>query len=1689
YATDWEGAELIAGNIPAAQTEYMDYSWAAADYGVYNWGVFAYYESAPTAIYSSNCLDKDMITEVDVTVTLNSGEAATGTVVTFTNTSEPDLELEYEVTLDATGKFTWDEFRKGTYDISVVNEWFANVTETDVLIEEEESFVWQLVENIDAPTDLYVTPTAYASWEGSVPGMKDILVTIGEGTATGYDLPMNTFWNFSYNQQIFDADEIGYNEGTIFSVAFQYAYATSFSNDIKIFMANTTKNVFESTSDWVALSELTEVYSGNVTFVNTNEGNWVTIEFDTPFTYTGGNVVLATLDETTGYPGSTRTFYRHTTGGNKSLVSYRDSGGAINPAAPISTSYAYVRDYRNNVQFGINTRSRMAEQYKVFLNGVFVDNTMDPFYQYNVANLTVGEEYLSEVLVDYTTGQSAKAYYTFTYAGCDAYDAPTTLASVQSVGTKNAVLTWTNPDLSDVDYLRVYRNGAVHKNKLSMDTPFTTWTDPELANGTYNYALTLVYDDGAETCLDAATTAITIKSTGTINGTVTYKLGGNVQGATITVSNTNNTYTFTTAAAGTYTGTVEAGTYEVKCEFAGHISQTTNATVAYVGTTTVDFSLYETPVAVDNVLAWEENGAVTVSWDGSGPTPPPGEYCRIEVAANDVWGDGTGYIALLDEDAEFAPDFTGLLLYTEIPMSIFSKVEYTVPEGVTNLLATTPKVVTGSAYVDIPAGTYDYALLGPDQASGRIWTVGSGGPAAPIGDNFVFEANKKYTFTIARHGTGDGATLTVEDFSFKGVAMNIVYPKPVVSNNSPVEQVATEASSTKSIENVKELSAEEIAAFVTNNAVQTTDATRAIAGYEVYRNDCYDGEAELLASLPATAGTFTDNQWSGLDHGVYKWGVKAIYDLNASEMVYSNCIDKDMNTEVSVKVTLNTAENPEGTKVIFTNTSEPAMELVYEIVLDETGYFLFEEFRKGEYDITVNKTGYAPLELTEESIWEATDYVWVLDELTDPVLDLYVSPTGYATWGSAAAFEGFYENFDEGMPDTWTIESNGNAAAITWRGFFSGNNLNGTPFAEANAETYGAIANEKLYSPIIDASGASELYLSFIQVFKVYQDDKADLLVYDGSDWVSVYTTTTNAGAWGNPNAQEIDVTAYANKDFQICFHFYSDWGYYWAIDDVMLSETPAKDRAVQSYKIWLDGVFAADVVTPYYQHDVTNLVEDQEYTTEVAVVYTSGISEKESFTWTYKPCELYGGAVTFEAEVTGNQEVTLNWTLPGGTTPPPPGDDMVRIELAANNVWGDGSGYVMLLDADANMYPEMPAGNFGGTMPAAFFNEFEYTIPEGATNTFATPSVVTGSAYIDIPAGTYDYVIVNPDGSNTWVAGAAGNANSKADNYVFEANKKYTFTMIYDDILDNDGPNLTIEDFNFGKAIINMQPIKPIIASTGEKSYSYGSARRTADQNTPQVLYSTGDLSLLTSTAEKAAVVSKETRADVLYDNNVPVTTSGLITVYWAASDVLVQIADDFEGVAGWSIEQIVTNGFCNTSTIPTTYGIHFYADDNGKPGEELYSNINCQGVEGDVITITLPEAYVIPSDGKYWISIYGVRSTAQDFNTRFDIFTSTTAIGSKLYLKDHANLFQGGTEWQPVDPGLVAGVVSMTFSLLGVAGDPPVPPAVEPILGVNIYRDGELLAFVKESITEYVDKDVAYGEHEYCIRVVYES
>ncbi|MDL2239800.1 carboxypeptidase regulatory-like domain-containing protein, partial [Bacteroidales bacterium OttesenSCG-928-L14] len=903
YATDWEGAELIAGNIPAAQTEFMDYSWAAADYGVYNWGVFAYYESGPTAIYSSNCLDKDMLIEVDVTVTLNSGENATGTVVTFTNTSEPDLELVYEATLPSSGKFTWDEFRKGTYDISVVKDGYTGVDETGYEIYDDESFNWLLTELLLPPSNLYVTPTAYASWQGGVTN-EDVVVTIGEGTSGTYEIPINTFYRYTYSQQIFDASEIGHSSGKISSVAFQYIYGTSQTRqDFTVYMANTDKSEFASTTDWIPLNQLQEVFSGSINLNNSGTDFWYTIEFDTEFEYTGGNVVLVVLDnEGSYYTSSNYTFYRHVASGYKTLHYRVDGTVPINPASP-PTAYSRTKN-RNNVQFGMNVPVRAAELSKVYLDGTFVANTTNQFYQYDPATLTVGETYLSEVLIGYTSGNSARSSYEFTYLGCAAYNAPTALTSVQTVGTKDAVLTWTNPTLTNVDYLRVYRDGELYKDNLSMDTPFTTWTDTDIANGTYNYALTLVYDDGAETCITAATTSITIKSTGTINGTVTYQLGGNVNGATITVSNTSNTYTFTTNASGAYTGAVEAGTYTVKCEFAGHETQTTSAEIVYVGTSNVNFSLFETPVGVDNVEAWVENGAVTISWDGSGPTPPGGNiFDDVEGhTAFTINSPGTVGWSYIDGDGlttyEFADcDFPG-------EMEAMAYIVF-------DPNATSPAVTGG--YVSY-SGTKYFGCLASYGGANNDWiispqlnnpshisfygksiTVSYGMERFKVGYSTTGMAQADFTFVTPSPYVQVPAEWTLYEYDIpanaKYVAINCVSNDAfmfmvddititqgsgkLTFTPSPTVDVPIIARNSHEGKMVKIAPNGQTQPITPQQEPIADKGTRALTGYSVYRTDCYEGELELLGTVPSTTGTFIDNQWSSLDFGVYKWGVKA----------------------------------------------------------------------------------------------------------------------------------------------------------------------------------------------------------------------------------------------------------------------------------------------------------------------------------------------------------------------------------------------------------------------------------------------------------------------------------------------------------------------------------------------------------------------------------------------------------------------------------------------------------------------------------------------------------------------------------------------------------------------------------------------------------------------------------------------
>lgn len=122
-------------------------------------------------------------------------------------------------------------------------------------------------------------------------------ITIGEGIGMTHVVPYNSFYNYSFTEQIFLANEIEY-AGTIKAVSFRlaYSYNTEHTSDIVVYLKNVSRSIFEDTSDYEPVTTDDIVYSGPWTIPADYDG-WLTIEFDTPFAYNGTDNLLIAVDE------------------------------------------------------------------------------------------------------------------------------------------------------------------------------------------------------------------------------------------------------------------------------------------------------------------------------------------------------------------------------------------------------------------------------------------------------------------------------------------------------------------------------------------------------------------------------------------------------------------------------------------------------------------------------------------------------------------------------------------------------------------------------------------------------------------------------------------------------------------------------------------------------------------------------------------------------------------------------------------------------------------------------------------------------------------------------------------------------------------------------------------------------------------------------------------------------------------------------------------------------------------------------------------------------------------------------------------------------------------------------------------------------------------------------------------------
>ena len=172
-------------------------------------------------------------------------------------------------------------------------------------------------------------------------------ITLGDGGSSNYtDAPIGVFWNYSYHQILYTAEDLGGSSGTIYAIGFQYASTTAMSvkNDVTIYLANTDANLTQFAGATWQTPTFTQVYTGRFNF--TQQG-WGWIVLDSPFDYEGGSLIMA-LDDNSGAYQSLNFYYHSKT--NSHLRYNNDSN---NPDHPNPSQTATLSSNRPNTKFCI----------------------------------------------------------------------------------------------------------------------------------------------------------------------------------------------------------------------------------------------------------------------------------------------------------------------------------------------------------------------------------------------------------------------------------------------------------------------------------------------------------------------------------------------------------------------------------------------------------------------------------------------------------------------------------------------------------------------------------------------------------------------------------------------------------------------------------------------------------------------------------------------------------------------------------------------------------------------------------------------------------------------------------------------------------------------------------------------------------------------------------------------------------------------------------------------------------------------------------------------------------------------------------------------------------------------------------------------------------------------------------------
>lgn len=136
-------------------------------------------------------------------------------------------------------------------------------------------------------------------------------ITIGSGTSTYNRVPLYSSKSSSSSQLIYTKTDINKADGaSISAIAFNQSATNTYGGNIKlkVYMQNTDKESFSSTSDFVSFGDSDLYFDGEIAILDAQSG-WINIELDKSFSYDGNKNLLIGIQHYEGATYSAANFY------------------------------------------------------------------------------------------------------------------------------------------------------------------------------------------------------------------------------------------------------------------------------------------------------------------------------------------------------------------------------------------------------------------------------------------------------------------------------------------------------------------------------------------------------------------------------------------------------------------------------------------------------------------------------------------------------------------------------------------------------------------------------------------------------------------------------------------------------------------------------------------------------------------------------------------------------------------------------------------------------------------------------------------------------------------------------------------------------------------------------------------------------------------------------------------------------------------------------------------------------------------------------------------------------------------------------------------------------------------------------------------------------------------------------------